>query len=279
MHSKKGRYVACSILSLTLIIVSVFSSFARTYKRYSTCESITRELYETVIETLRIHSLEPNTGDMYDTGISCTYDDFLQMKEALEHMFLGSERICYWYNNSQRNDIKIISYEEDKDAGYYYQVVFSGGYHPANTIYVGFFPGTDPVAAMQEHDETMSVITDAIQRAPDGEYEFYSYCADFLKNRCRYDWNYSRNSHFAHAAVCNGSAVCEGIASAYFMMCWLKGRNCCLISNDEHSYNIVRMNGALYITDVTYYICGYDSAFYPANDELVQYIEEPFFGD
>ena len=87
---------------------------------------------------------------------------------------------------------------------------------------------------------------------------------DYIILNCAYDYNsylagtVSFEARLAAGALCNKSAVCQGYAAAFNMLCRRLGIRSVVVtgtapgSNDEHAWNVALVNGRIYHVDVTH---------------------------
>lgn len=87
---------------------------------------------------------------------------------------------------------------------------------------------------------------------------------DYIILNCAYDYNnylagtVSFEDRLAAGVLCNKSAVCQGYAAAFNMLCRRVGIRCVVTtgtapsSNDEHAWNMVLIDGKIYHVDVTH---------------------------
>lgn len=94
------------------------------------------------------------------------------------------------------------------------------------------------------------------------DYDKVKYIHDYIINHCRYNTNAVSNSDAyptaftAYGALVEGSAVCEGYAKAFSLLCNEVGVEALLVtgkgSNQPHMWNMVKCNGQWYHMDVTW---------------------------
>lgn len=268
---KKYKHIMSLFLSLVLIISMSFNSNAMIYKTYGRGSMITREVYDTIINTLRSHADSASSGILYDTGIVLSDSDYLQTYEILSRFCLGEKYYAVMQNNYGRQNLSVASYSIDSymtnlkcNAG--------GSYTSVRSIYTGFLPGTNGAAIMAEHDAAYAILVDAVANSPDGDYEFYNYAFNFVRRSGQYDHSKEFRSHSVYSLLCEGKGVCESFASAFQMMCFIKGKECLYIRTDNHAYNVVPVNGSYYVADCTKY-----SELIPASQRVTDFVTSPFF--
>ena len=75
--------------------------------------------------------------------------------------------------------------------------------------------------------------------------------------------NESEDCHFVEGTLLNGLAVCSGYASTFRLLMELQGIHCDYITNADHGWNAVELDGKWYFVDVTW-----DD---PDNGDIVEY--------
>ena len=103
----------------------------------------------------------------------------------------------------------------------------------------------------QELDNTVSEILSGVQSGwSDAEKVLYLH--DYLAEHCEYDLTYTYND--AYAALCGGTAVCQGYALAMCILCRELDIPCYPITSDtlKHMWNVVQIGGEWYQLDATY---------------------------
>ena len=86
------------------------------------------------------------------------------------------------------------------------------------------------------------------------EYEIAQTYFAWLCENCSYDNSATDNSlsHTAYAALCRGSAVCDGYTGAYNLFLKLEGIDCTALFNDSHIWTVAVLDGTEYHIDVTW---------------------------
>ncbi len=94
------------------------------------------------------------------------------------------------------------------------------------------------------------------------DYDKIKYIHDYIINNCRYNYNAVSNSDAyptaftAYGALVEGSAVCEGYAKAFSLLCNEVGVDALLVigtgKSEPHMWNMVKCNGQWYHMDVTW---------------------------
>ena len=105
------------------------------------------------------------------------------------------------------------------------------------------------------------------------DYDKVKYIHDYIINHCRYNNNAVSNadayptSFTAYGALVEGSAVCEGYAKAFSLLCNEVGVEALLVTGkgkgEPHMWNMVKCNGQWYHMDVTW-----DDATLNGNDSI-----------
>ncbi|MBQ3431424.1 MAG: hypothetical protein IJG23_01425 [Clostridia bacterium] len=115
---------------------------------------------------------------------------------------------------------------------------------------------------------------------------------DYLIEHVAYDYDYTGNSlkesettsSYADGALVDGKAVCSGYSRAFKMMMDRFGIPCMCVSNKDHEWNIVRIEGNCYHIDVTWadtaensgerYFCVTDTEIYKDHDKPAYAVPE-----
>ena len=108
------------------------------------------------------------------------------------------------------------------------------------------------------------------------DYDKVKYIHDYIINHCRYNNNAVLNSDAyptaftAYGALVEGSAVCEGYAKAFSLLCNEVGVDALLVTGtgkgEPHMWNMVKCNGQWYHMDVTW-----DDPVSQGGEESLQY--------
>ena len=140
----------------------------------------------------------------------------------------------------------------------------------------------------QARKETMRAAFEEIRQSlPKGanEVQIAKAVYDYLIKNCNYDHDYSGNSlqeagttaSYADGALVDHKAVCSGYSRAFkLMMDWFE-LPCMCVSNSDHEWNIVFLEGNYYHIDVTWadtdanpgtrYFCVTDAEIYKDHDK------------
>lgn len=264
------KKISIAILAVIILTSGAMASYATNYKHCDRASAVTPEIYWRVIEVLRAHQDPATAGVLFDTGIVCSKEDFDVMDRALTHLFMGNKKVVIECNNTTVSTLYVQSIEDYDSHNGSITIAYKGkfGEHPQPTIYVGFYPGTDPAELMREQDAAYARMMEILAGAPQTEKEFYEYCGHTINNCANYCE--TEHAHCAYGTLCEGLGVCEGFSVSMFDLCWLAGRECYYLSNGSHSVNAFPINGRLMISDLTDSEKGaplYRSA---ADDEVVQ---------
>lgn len=93
------------------------------------------------------------------------------------------------------------------------------------------------------------------------DYEKILAVYDYITSHVTYDYAHLKNYHYklkytAYAALCDGTAVCQGYANLFYRMILELGIDCRLVSgisySTPHGWNIVRIEGVYYYVDATW---------------------------
>ena len=83
----------------------------------------------------------------------------------------------------------------------------------------------------------------------------YAYlCANIVYDYDNLNNNDYKLQYTGYAALCNGTAVCQGISVAFYRLCLASGVDARVVSCDDmcHAWNIARCRGAYYALDATW---------------------------
>lgn len=88
---------------------------------------------------------------------------------------------------------------------------------------------------------------------------------DWLYYNCEYDWflEFGMDSHYAHAALVGGKAVCDGLTLGYNMLLETEGIKCKTYHDIDHMWSSAVLDGTLYYMDVTNDIFAVPQEHYP----------------
>lgn len=78
------------------------------------------------------------------------------------------------------------------------------------------------------------------------------YLHDWVESNCDYDFSFSRYN--AYNVIVDGSAVCQGYALAYSLLCKRAGVQCQVVTSDalNHAWNVMKLNGEFFYIDATW---------------------------
>lgn len=75
---------------------------------------------------------------------------------------------------------------------------------------------------------------------------------DYLCKNIDYDYSNKALSHTAYGAMMNKTAVCQGYTTLFYKMCTEAGVDVRIMNGDDHSWNIVKIDGKWYHLDSTW---------------------------
>ena len=277
---QKFKAIFAVILAVSLIIVGSAISYAGSRKTYGISSKVTPGMYEAFIGTLRAHANEA-PGTLYSTGIVCSPDDFVMMRESLRHLFLGEQHLAIVLNTTGASEGYVGDYDDIPGKEHTFTARFYGPAGIPPTIYVGFIPGHDPAAIMAQHDAAAAVLNAGLANAPAENEAFYEYVSNWVAGRGAYVDDGSDKNHSAYGYVVECAGVCESMASAYQYMCWSKGKECLFVLSDSrtHSFNAFPIGGVWYMADITEYKNGNVPAICKAPEDIAKMLSEPYFTD
>lgn len=76
---------------------------------------------------------------------------------------------------------------------------------------------------------------------------------DWLYYNCEYDWTFEfgMESHYAHAALVKGKAVCDGLTKGYNLLLGTEGIKCSTFHDADHMWSSAVLDGVTYYMDNT----------------------------
>ncbi|SDZ81072.1 Putative cell wall binding repeat-containing protein [Oribacterium sp. KHPX15] len=132
-------------------------------------------------------------------------------------------------------------------------------YQPENTNFSGSyrFAVTDEQKAQEE-----LVVKNFLKKnikADMNDFEKEMAVARYLQKKCKYDYSAYRGkfenhklSYCSYNALVNGKAVCQGYAEAFQELCESAGLSTRIVSNSNHAWNLVKLDGQWYHVDITW---------------------------
>lgn len=184
----------------------------------------------------------------YDTELSAalSFSELLQKGETSMTVALSSARfdyaLCYRYLSMLYRDAYVFEYIPS----------------PRNAlIRIAYNDAEKHELAEAEAQRVVEeIINDTM-----GDYEKYYALYSYLRDNCQYDMHAALNqanetgdAFSAYGALVDKKAVCDGLSSAYAMLCRHAGLPCVYVGSAEmnHSWNAVLYNGEVMHLDVTY---------------------------
>ena len=111
----------------------------------------------------------------------------------------------------------------------------------------------------------ISQVLDSLKLKGKSDYDKFIAIYDYIVENVDYDDRHLKDDSYklkytAYAAMCNGTAVCQGYATLFYAMCKYAGLEVLMVDgiaqNDdgwgEHAWNLVRIDGYWYQADPTW---------------------------
>ena len=134
-------------------------------------------------------------------------------------------------------------------------VNYDGYYY---TYYIDFdFKYYTTYEQEQQMNAKVSELMLSIVNADDSEYAKVKKIYDYICDNVTYDYTNLNNEDYklkytAYAALFNKTAVCQGYTTLFYRLAREAGLNARIVSNDNHSWNIVQIGDLYYNLDVTF---------------------------
>ncbi len=132
-------------------------------------------------------------------------------------------------------------------------------YQPENTDFAKsyVYAVTDEQRAEEER-----VVQNFIKKnikADMNDFEKEMAVARYIQKKCKYDYATYRGdakknklSYCSYNVLINGKAVCQGYAEAFQELCESAGLSTRIVSNSNHAWNLVKLDGQWYHVDITW---------------------------
>lgn len=132
-----------------------------------------------------------------------------------------------------------------------------------NSTTVEFEYSIEPSEILSAKETFENKIDNILIDLPSGsDFEKEEYINNYIIENCKYDdaaaqtENIEGNENDAYGALVDGSAVCEGYARAFQLLCNKADIDCVMVSgtvdNTNHAWNCVKIGGEWYQIDVTW---------------------------
>lgn len=132
-----------------------------------------------------------------------------------------------------------------------------------NSTTVEFYYSMEPSEILSAKKTFENKIDNILNDLPSGsDFEKEEYINNYIIENCKYDdaaaqtKNIEGNENDAYGALVDGSAVCEGYARAFQLLCSKADIDCVMVSgtvdNTNHAWNCVKISGEWYQIDVTW---------------------------
>lgn len=132
-----------------------------------------------------------------------------------------------------------------------------------NSTTVEFEYSIEPSEILSAKETFENKIDNILYDLPSGsDFEKEEYINNYIIENCKYDdaaaqtENIEGNENDAYGALVDGSAVCEGYARAFQLLCNKADIDCVMVSgtvdNTNHAWNCVKIGGEWYQIDVTW---------------------------
>ena len=132
-----------------------------------------------------------------------------------------------------------------------------------NSTTVEFEYSIEPSEILSAKETFENKIDNILNDLPSGnDFEKEEYINNYIIENCKYDdaaaqtENIEGNENDAYGALVDGSAVCEGYARAFQLLCNKADIDCVMVSgtvdNTNHAWNCVKIGGEWYQIDVTW---------------------------
>lgn len=132
-----------------------------------------------------------------------------------------------------------------------------------NSTTVEFEYSMSPSEILSAKETFENKIDNILNDLPSGsDFEKEEYINNYIIENCKYDdaaaqtENIEGNENDAYGALVYGSAVCEGYARAFQLLCGKADIDCVMVSgtvdNTNHAWNCVKIGGEWYQIDVTW---------------------------
>lgn len=189
------------------------------------------ETQKYVYDVITAACLEQEDKVSFDISDKVTFDDLFI---AYQTLYLDEVRLFYIDT--------LMEYVPDNSTGYILEMKLK------------YIYSKDKIDKMQQEldektDEILSGITSDMS-----DYQIVQYIHDQLIRRCTYTLSGSEITS-PYGAIVNGKAQCQGYSRAFSYLCNLCGIETDIVlgvANEEHMWNMVKLNGKWYHIDLTW---------------------------
>lgn len=199
---------------------------------YNCLDDIEKELYNKIGEYAQMRICVPFkvNGEATERQMRTALDGY---KNDHPEVFWLSSKYSYFHNNGE------------------------------TTFYIFFNNNMSVDERMVAKTEFDAVVNKIVANAPKNasDYEIELYVNNYIIENCRYDHEAAEaeepqgNANDAYGALVDGSAVCEGYARAFQLLCTKLGIDCVMVyginDNVPHAWNCARISGEWCQVDTT----------------------------
>lgn len=280
------------IIAITIVCTLAAKASDETFAGELHCQTrdhlrtswLTQDQYKKFVDTIH-ESVEKGLNGsnvFFDTELRF---NSLEDAEAAAHML---ETLCpdhglflevgYGYEQMRLSSVKESSY------------TFTCIGHDNETrgkIFACWNPNVNAEESLQKMDKANMVLDCVVEHAPGGDVENCRYFNDWLSEQITYDWTKTRYSMYY--GLCEGTAVCQGYAQAFFWLCFKAGIDAAdmpVITEDstdgtaDHERNAVYIDGSWKMVDVTWNDMDsgirYDYFMKPMSEEWQEFLNSPY---
>lgn len=234
------------LLALTILVCALVTAQAASSYR-SQLDSVEREIYDVMTEKLS------QGYDSFDHQLSQT----MRYASAEEANTAMQRLVARAYEAFYRDHPEVVWLDK-------YGFSFSTQYYMEGdaVLVVGFsLRAALTTSSYQSQQYALEQAVSAIlQNAAGTDYDKVRYFHDEILARCTYNTNavssYDPISCEAYGALVTGSAICEGYAKAFKLLCDRSGIPCEIIGGtvegEPHMWNYVQLGGSYYLVDATF---------------------------
>ncbi len=255
MKKRMFSIILAILICIQLCSTAAFSSFDEPsieYEEFPTEYSVsTYEEIKTKIQEAILLRIERITFE-YESKEDIPKPDFLELiKEACEHTGVPTHGDSL-YNAVTRRSYHYTSYSLES--------------HKSFTLTYNFTYKTNFEEETLLTEKINEAITSFGFTDSTSDYEKVKTIYSFIINHVEYDYKNlndpnEKQKYTPYAAMVKGKAVCSGYALLFYRMCLEVGVDCRYIDNDNHAWNIVKLNDLYYNVDATWGDGNYDKYF------------------
>lgn len=193
----------------------------------------------------------------YCAADSCKTDTVDDVREALKNQV---ENITIYLYGADRSEIADIAKEPFELFGLAAQhcdeaLLFNISEYK-HAVYDNTIEYTDikysMTQAQQEYvDNKVSRIVDKLGIRNSSDFKKVKTIHDWECDNLKYDYNNMKVNN-AYSGLSSGKTMCVGFAEIFYKMALEAGLNTHIVSNDNHAWNVVQVDGKWYDIDITY---------------------------